>query len=710
MSVTPTPEGAARPGGGTGRRIIYVDELNAFSAAWLARHRGTVSGIYYIDVSGWMKRVLPVFRRVFLRGTPILPLDFYMGDIRTERGENLFIKISFGDIGKFHGRMVRDHLDHDPLCRMFARRFGAAEISLYVKIKTMRALRRYNSYLYAAAWHARSLPANPPADPGFLLSHFYSDLLAGHAMSLGLRVTAYTNFSRLFSRWIRILKRLLWPVLSLRGLTQKNAGPRPAAPILAAGFNGKYITFDPSVRSDFFWLIPSSLPRSRVMICFHRHDYPVTAEMVDTLRSAGMNFVAFSESARVDPRVPLFSPGPRAAWDLAVWNARLAVRVLTAMFSGAVSSFYLDLFADFVRHYAWWGDFFRRYGVSVYININDASDDSVPFHLALKAAGGVSVSYQFSAHSLNHSPETLILPICRDVFFSFGPYYRPLLDSVHTAIGHGVYTGYITDQAFELVKERSRGYRERLQRAGANFIVAFFDENSSDDRMRMVSNRRMTGVYRRFLDAVLSDPTLGLILKPGYPGTLFKRLPDIRPLVDRARSTGRCLLLDEGVVVTRVLPTEAAQAADLAVGFLYSGTAAMESVLSGTPTVYFDFENLFDQPEYQWPARISLSEAPSAGVSDAGRIVFNTWEELWTAIQSFRREARSRPDLRRTIPFLSQKDPFQDGRAAERMGEYLSSLLMCLEREEPAAGAVAWANRKFSEKWGADKIVSRAVR
>ncbi|OGH61769.1 MAG: hypothetical protein A3G34_14170 [Candidatus Lindowbacteria bacterium RIFCSPLOWO2_12_FULL_62_27] len=671
-------------------QVFYVDELNLSAVFWIIRRRKLCAGVYYFDRPRFCRLYFPMLHALFLRTMPVRPMEFFLGDLRSETGRGLFETVFGSDLSELCTEIAKTSFSRDVLTGYFSDRFGKPEIHLHLKKKIQPTLMTYNAFIHAIAAHARTQPAMETHANVFLLSHFFSRELARAAGRQGVHVETYAHPVHALRRWTRILARFIWPVLSVRGLVARRAPGgkgRPAGPILAANFNGKRVSFDPSIRSDFFWAIPPVVPRSRVMICFNRSDHPVTADMVESMMAENMEFVALSPRARRDCRVPIHRPGPRSALMILKWNVRIAGLVIRSLARGKpVSGFYLDQFIDFVRHYARWVEFVERYGVKIHVDIDDFSIDTIPFHLAVKSTGGVTVGYQFSVHNF----AAILLAVCRDVYFAFGPYYLDVLRGMESVVGRLVFCGYITDQAFPLVRDRSRQHRERLMSAGAKFVVCFFDENSWANRLFPISNRRTEDLYRKFLTAVMEDPALGLIIKPGYPRTLFQRLPNIRSLADQARATGRCLFLDEGTVVTDLLPTEAAQAADVTVGFLFTGTAAMEAILSGCRTVYLDLESVHDRPEYRW----------------SPRVVYETWEDLWKALDQYRRDPSAQPDFGRIFPTMSQEDPFQDGRAAVRIAEYLEGLLEKFKEGKSRDEALASASSKYAGRWGEAAIVS----
>ena len=116
---------------------------------------------------------------------------------------------------------------------------------------------------------------------------------------------------------------------------------------------------------------------------------------------------------------------------------------------------------------------------------------------------------------------------CADVFFSFGPAYKGVFARNGSVFGNLVYCGYITDYCFKEVREDALKLRERLLDRGAKFILFFFDENSSNKITSVITHEKTTNTYKYFLEQVLKDESLGLILKPGYPTSIYERIAPI---------------------------------------------------------------------------------------------------------------------------------------------------------------------------------------
>jgi hypothetical protein len=221
---------------------------------------------------------------------------------------------------------------------------------------------------------------------------------------------------------------------------------------------------------------------------------------------------------------------------------------------------------------------------------------------------------------------------------------------------------------------------------GAKFIVSYFDENSSSDRMIAISNKTNEFIYKKLFDWVLGDNEIGLICSPKKPDTLRARLSGLAKSMDAAKNSGRCMFM-EGKARTYNYPIEAAKASDIAIGPLIGGATVLESLLAGIKAVYIDLEGVYHYPEYK-----ESCDSP----------VYSDMDELIRRVNAWRLH---KEDIPESYDLLDRKDPFRDGRAAERLGGYLKSLLDSFEKGFSRSEALDSARRSYSELWGKRNII-----
>jgi hypothetical protein len=274
--------------------------------------------------------------------------------------------------------------------------------------------------------------------------------------------------------------------------------------------------------------------------------------------------------------------------------------------------------------------------------------------------------------------------------FGYSPIDAEVERKSGSQIAFHVATGYHGDHRFARLRNMASDVRATLQKNGAEFIIAFFDENSSPDERWHTGNRFQAENYEFLLEKLLSEPRLGLVFKPKVPATLRRRIGPVAQLLEKAIQTGRCHLYEKGVVQGTYPPAIAALSADVAIhGHLCAGTAGVEAALAGVRTLLLDREGWSVSPLYR------------LGV---GRVVFINWLELWNALVEYRRSPERFPGFGDWSPMINELDPFHDGRAAERMGMYLHWLLEGLKAGERREKVLADAAERYGRAWGYDKI------
>lgn len=334
----------------------------------------------------------------------------------------------------------------------------------------------------------------------------------------------------------------------------------------------------------------------------------------------------------------------------------------------------------------YWTDFFSAENIRVYVSWYKHDAMHCAIADALRSLGGLAVIYQRSCELI----PSVGLAADTDIMFGFSSAAADIERRSGSNIRYHVVTGYLGDHRFGDLRKRGADLRQRLRARGARHIVALFDENSMDDSRWYYGHDLQRENYAFLLEKLLANSWLGLVLKPKTPRSLRQRLGSIGGLLDRAVATGRCYLYEAGAVQGSHTPAEAALAADIAVhGHLLAGTAGVEAALAGVPTLLLDREGWHVSPLYR------------LGV---GRVVFRDWRELWDRLVEHWRRPGGIPGLGDWSPMLDELDPFRDGRAAERMGAYIKSLIEGFKAGIDREAVMANAAERYCKKWGWDKV------
>jgi hypothetical protein len=530
----------------------------------------------------------------------------------------------------------------------------------------------------------------------------WSSYLSDYASQLGIRARKHRTLNFSFNQInFQYVKNQLFSIAKykfigriiqfnkFRGRVKgmnSNHDEKNSAPTISALYTGRQATFNLKKRSDFFWFLRSDIPRDRILIYFEKPHLPATEEIASVMKEHGLRFISLSDKATLSGKVPVWSSTSDAKKERNYLMKLLFKAYFTNFIRiNPIPLFYFTHMIYFVLKFSYWYDFFKSNNIKINLSPCIFPKTSIPMNLALEKNGGINVAYQYSSLALS----SFFQSNYSDVLFAFGPGYRWVFDNNNSVINHTVYCGYVTDYSFKETKEDALIIRNKLLDRGVKFIICYFDENSSDDRMSIIPNSRSTYIYKKLFEWVLDDKTLGLICSPKFPETLFNRMPDLKEMMNKVADTGRYLLMS-GHPHTDNYPSEATQAADLCIGILYGSTTVLESFLTGTPAVFLDMEKLYSYSIYKY---------------GKGRIVFDDLDELYSAIKKYRTNSESIPGFGDLSLWTKDKDPFRDGNASLRIGQYIKWLLAAFNEKKMKNEAIKFANMKYAELWGIENTV-----
>ncbi len=468
-----------------------------------------------------------------------------------------------------------------------------------------------------------------------------------------------------------------------KAVSGASVGPQSAqgssSPKIAVEYSGHFNLERPELYSDLFFWQQSSLPGKNILLTFGFPQDPLDEEKWSELKAHGIAAVALYPGATTVPDVPFFThtPGP-VRWSGNAKTASCLSNSLEAKWLRQQAAAYESL-------RAYWRELFASQGAKIFITWYRYDARHCVMADALQELGGVTVIYQ-RACQVDPSAE---ITVDAEIMFGYSPLDAAIEKQSKSVIPYHVAVGYFGDHRFPLLREAAQQARNTLKRNGAEYIVAFFDENSTDDSRWHTGHEFQRENYLFLLEKLLAQPWLGLVLKPKYPPTLRRRLGPVAELLDRALATGRCFLYDTGPLHGSYPPAIGALAADVAIhGHLCAGSAGMEAALAGVPTLLLDREG--------W--HVSLLYGLGLG-----RVVFKTWDELWGAIME-QRKAEGIEGFGNWSPLLGELDPFRDGRAAERMGTYLKWLIDGFKAGLDRETVMADAAERYCAIWGRDKV------
>lgn len=411
------------------------------------------------------------------------------------------------------------------------------------------------------------------------------------------------------------------------------------------------LSLDPRDRSELFWTHEAGIPPEDVIIFGVGADPTPNHDEVQRVKEEGFRLYGSADFAES------WYPGSRAISD--------AARLVTEVYQSALN---LHLKGDppmegaarilsaFAPRYTYWRHFFHDTGIQTLITPGNVSIAQVA---AIDELGGATVSYQYSTSNL--VAPLALLTTGADVNVVFSSAFKEVLRASGEDAGSIVIGGFPYDSPQRAIGSsgRYRRLRKGLVNAGADYIVAFFDENSGDTWDTPVSNQEAARDYDFLARWVLEDPQMGLLIKPKVPETLLTRLGETAALLEEAIATRRCKILGLEEETSNRYPAEVALAADLCIGKLTGTTAALECFRAGTPTVIIDTE--------------STPKHPFQGLLGDGAL-FGTWSALRKAVAGQRDSERRDEAFGDLSEIVGLLDPFQDGKGTERLADVVESI------------------------------------
>ncbi|MBI4369357.1 MAG: hypothetical protein HY547_03900 [Elusimicrobia bacterium] len=677
-----------------GFMIFYINHLTLWSAWPLWRSllaNGRPDRIFYFKAGHWALFLLGLGRRLGFSG--IEEIDYSLVDVKSPDGVYIDRYVEEIESAKFCDRAAA-FLKTNPLIDQFGRFFDRGRLQLFLERSLAEDVRPVLTQLHIVAWHSRRLGGRP-----FFLTERtpWLALIQENAARLNIGVSSYVAPARPWHPVVlKVLRRSFSYAVSHLAKIRRQYSGVPVQPEfktagfkIAVSYQGKGVSFDLSKNTDLFWAPFMGRSVGDIVVYFAWGEDPLDEEKWNLLDKNSILGVAMNAAAHKTDRAPLYSgvSGSALFEELKRMIKSAAIGLRHSRAPLAINLWIIRTVCYFSYWVLCWRGFFELFQVKINVNYDDWSKDRLAADEAIAGIGGISVSYQRADETI---PD-MFRARSSDVHFSFAYGGAESEIMSRSRPRHFVWAGYPFDGAFAGVRPRAARLRQELTNAGAKFIVCFLDENSKKDKKAAVSSEHTSENYRFLLEKFFADPGLGLVFKPKKAATLRSRLGDLAALLDRALSTKRCFIFEEGnAVATTNYPCEAGLASDVTIGVLGGTTAALESALAGSRTLLIDREGL---PHHPWRN------------AALGRIVFLDWDSLWGALGSFRENSALMAPMGDWSQLLNSYDAFRDGRAGERIGSYIGWLSQGIEEGLSASLAMDQARQRYVGQWGPGTFV-----
>jgi hypothetical protein len=425
---------------------------------------------------------------------------------------------------------------------------------------------------------------------------------------------------------------------------------------------------------DLFWWRRSTLPGNRVAYLYDRNDIQPKLPEVENLKSLGIQPVVMNSRLAGDWPKLYCNTRQKKPLSLLIrdlfWAAKLTLKsILQKTLEKRVISQVNWRLAK-ANRLASACKFLNIKGV---FHHDEAGFDDVT--LACKLAEGARIGTHWSCFNgvceVNRS---------HDVFFIWGSHDAKIINDAGSISKHLIISGCMPiENSKKAAYKKAEAAAKAMRREGVKYLVSIFD-----------CGVPMPNFYNFFLRWLLEDSCLGLLIKPKGNVFLNTMGSDLRTLYDQALETGRVYLLDHDAS-----PTDASRISDFSVG-IGSVSAVVVAALHGARIFYLDYERLDQGPQKPYCTLHSLGEK---------RCVFYDPESLKQAVLEYTDNPETNPRLGDASPVLNEFDSFRDGKASERIGEYISWYLEGLDKNLEKDAALQEATRRYAAKWGEEKVI-----
>ncbi len=681
--------------------LYFIEHLSMLSLVFyvlptLLRSKATkrVKLIYFIDGSKFSIKIATILLRFF--GAHLEHLSFKWTNIYDDTGDSIYFRIIYFDLPELMQNIVNTDAFQSLNTNLYGQEFFTyleKKFVTYRMLDNMTIWRRL-MLIQIVRELAKQSQIKHEETIIFMYKRAWQAEIINYAWKFSIPIITINDFWNNFFVWVschftyfkRYIKSALLYILK-QGWRSSKADQviqNKGQPMIMVDYYG-HLNLDCHAQSDLFFYKEAKLTSQNILIAFSLFQDPLDQKKWKMIETHGLSAVALDARARTDAGFPTFFHFPKSS------SKYLSPKKILP--SGAlVERLWLKHHVnDYCAEYNYWIDLFHQYNVKTYVSWDVYKEPSCVLVSALRSLGGIAAFYQKSFLDVSSRVDR----INADLFFAFSKKNLDVNHSQYSNIRYHVVTGYLNDCLFVPLQKQARGLRSQLEKNGAEFIISYFDENSIDDsRWHFLNHSLVQENYQFLLEKLLENPSLGLILKAKVPRTLIRRLGPIAGLFERAKATGRCILIEGGALHGSHPPALAALASDVAIhGYLYSGTAGIESALAGVPTLFLDRQG--------W----SLSSLYALG---EGKVVFKNWNDLWQATKAYWEDPKSVLGFADWSHMINEFDPFRDGKAAERIGTYLKWINEGFESKLPREIILADTAERYGKLWGYDKITAIA--
>ena len=325
-----------------------------------------------------------------------------------------------------------------------------------------------------------------------------------------------------------------------------------------------------------------------------------------------------------------------------------------------------NLEKDYLSNFNIWKKFFKEFNSKIFITDNIWSNQTQSANNAMQNLGGVTISF----HGSFWENPPIHAIIYSDIFLTFSPMSIKDYNKNNSFFNIMIKNGYIKDYSFQNESDDLKLIRSKILDNGAKKIIGFFDQGSTNNEWgnpHHISRKS----YIFLLNKILENEWLGLIIKPKKPKLLKQKLGNEWGLLNSAIKTKRCyVILDNhpGHVKNFTdTPSIIAKVSDICIhDMLVSATAGLESYLSGTRTILFDYFGFHKSIFYKHNINIA----------------FNDYKLMWMSIEKYFFKNSKNSNLGDWKYIIDKIDNYKNGESSIRLSTLVEEIFINLNKNK----------------------------
>ena len=434
--------------------------------------------------------------------------------------------------------------------------------------------------------------------------------------------------------------------------------------------------FDLNKRSDIFWFENSGIDPDSLIVYYEnphmmvRHDNKQTAQEYFTKHGV--------------KQVKLWQ------WNTSNGKSifdKLKHRLESSQRLNNIDKWMCSTAVKLCKKLSFWRAFFDDNNVRIHLDPIESGLEIIIKQIALLSIGGLSIG-KLRSHPMSID---FWYKYPNDVFFSWGLETAKGINSTNEHIENILISGLPFVSPKKKSDSETNTIEAMLKSNKTKFNILLLDSNhgKNDGLNQLIDESTMIRFYQEFLDWVLEDEDIGLIIKP-KKSDLMANLPELITQFENVKEkTGRCFLVKNSF---QKMPMAYLNGIDMVVGTgVWFSSAVMECVINGTKGIFYDYSNMryHEADLYAW---------------GENKVIFPDLDVMISTLKAYKNDPSTNPHLGNWSEHLDELDPFRDNKGGERIGTYIRWLLESFDKGKSREEAIENANKLFAESWGMDKI------